>query len=329
MLPTTGSIDTPIGKLDIKNGYPTEATITKLFDEMDFQRAVQAYLWALPMIGSAQWQNEQHDKFGAGDLDYVDYLDFKDKLGLLTANATTPYSISFVNLAKTGPLVVEVPAAPIAGGILDVWQRPVTDTGALGPEKSQGGKFLVLGPNDPDMKPEGYYVFRSPTNNIWSGQRGLDPDKAKAAALLGQLRNYPYAERDNPKNVSKHIRPEGRKWAGHQPGGLAYWEVVARVVNEEPPAARDRITLATLVPLGIEKGKPFKPTAAQARALLDGAQIGQLMAIANSFDKRFETAPYRGHWDIAVNVALSQEAEFYAQLDERSEERRVGKECRL
>ena len=77
---------------------------------MDFQRAVQAYLWALPMIGSAQWQNEQHDKFGAGDLDYVDYLDFQDKLGLLTANATTPYSISFVNLAKTGPLVVEIPA---------------------------------------------------------------------------------------------------------------------------------------------------------------------------------------------------------------------------
>jgi hypothetical protein len=88
-IPTTGTLDTPIGRLEVSNGYPTEATTKKLFDEMDFQRAVQAYLWALPMIGSAQWQNEQHDKFGAGDLDYVDYLDFKDKLGLLTANATT------------------------------------------------------------------------------------------------------------------------------------------------------------------------------------------------------------------------------------------------
>jgi hypothetical protein len=80
-IPTTGMLDTPIGRLEVSNGYPTEATTKKLFDEMDFQRAVQAYLWALPMIGSAQWQNEQHDKFGAGDLDYVDYLDFKDKLG--------------------------------------------------------------------------------------------------------------------------------------------------------------------------------------------------------------------------------------------------------
>ena len=70
-LPTTGSIDTPIGTLEISNGYPTEVTTKKLFDEMDFQRAVQAYLWALPMVGSAQWQNEQRDKFGAGDLDYI------------------------------------------------------------------------------------------------------------------------------------------------------------------------------------------------------------------------------------------------------------------
>jgi hypothetical protein len=115
-IPTTGMLDTPIGRLEVSNGYPTEATTKKLFDEMDFQRAVQAYLWALPMIGSAQWQNEQHDKFGAGDLDYVDYLDFKDKLGLLTANATTPYSIAFINLAKTGPLVVEIPAGAIARG---------------------------------------------------------------------------------------------------------------------------------------------------------------------------------------------------------------------
>ena len=54
---------------------------------MDYQRAVQAYLWALPYVSMAQWQNEQREKFGAQNLDYVDYLDFKDKLGLLTANA--------------------------------------------------------------------------------------------------------------------------------------------------------------------------------------------------------------------------------------------------
>ena len=46
------TLDTRIGKLefthDFANGYPTDATVKKLFDEMDFQRAVQAYLWAIP-----------------------------------------------------------------------------------------------------------------------------------------------------------------------------------------------------------------------------------------------------------------------------------------
>jgi hypothetical protein len=42
------TLDTRIGKLtfthDFANGYPTEETVQKLYDERDFQRAVQAYL---------------------------------------------------------------------------------------------------------------------------------------------------------------------------------------------------------------------------------------------------------------------------------------------
>src|SRR5580693_5890349 len=82
----------------------------------------------LPYVAMGQWQDEQRTKFGAQNLQYVDYFDFKDKLGLLTANATTPYSMAFPNLTKTGPLVFEFPAGAIAGGILDFWQRPLTDT---------------------------------------------------------------------------------------------------------------------------------------------------------------------------------------------------------
>jgi hypothetical protein len=49
-VPTNSTLETRIGPLDVKNGYPTDATVAKLFDEMDFQRAVQAYLWALPYV---------------------------------------------------------------------------------------------------------------------------------------------------------------------------------------------------------------------------------------------------------------------------------------
>jgi hypothetical protein len=89
----------------MKNGYPTDATVANLFDEMDFQRAVQAYLWALPYVSMGQLQSEQRDKFGAQDLDFVDYIDLRDRLGMLTANPTTPYAFAFLNLAKIGPLV--------------------------------------------------------------------------------------------------------------------------------------------------------------------------------------------------------------------------------
>jgi hypothetical protein len=42
--------DSRLGKIEIERGYPSPATITKLYDEMDFQRAVQAYLWATPAV---------------------------------------------------------------------------------------------------------------------------------------------------------------------------------------------------------------------------------------------------------------------------------------
>ena len=43
-----GSVETRIGQLQFDKGYPTDATIEKLFDELDFQRACQAYLWGTP-----------------------------------------------------------------------------------------------------------------------------------------------------------------------------------------------------------------------------------------------------------------------------------------
>lgn len=145
LLPTNGSVASRLGPLELETGYPTDATVAKVFDDIDFQRGCQAYLWALPIMAMQQWQSEHLTKFGAGKLDYVDYLTFQDKLGLLTANATTPYIMAFPNLKETGPLVFEVPAGPTAGGFTDFWQRPITDSGQTGPDKGAGGRYLILG----------------------------------------------------------------------------------------------------------------------------------------------------------------------------------------
>ena len=60
-------------------------------------------------------------------------------------------------------------------------------------------------------------------------------------------------------------RPDGRKWTGEQPRGLAYWEG-SKVINQEPVIERDRMILGMLQPLGIEKGKPFNPDARQKKS---------------------------------------------------------------
>jgi len=157
-------------------------------------------------MAMAEMQREQRETFGAGNLDYVDYFDYKDKLGILTANTTTPYTMAFPNLEKNGPLVFEFPAGATAGSINDFWQRPITDVGQTGPDKGAGGEFLILGPGDKDLAspPDRYYVFRSPTVNVWCGMRALDADLVKARALVAQLKIYPYVQRDNPPTTKQH-----------------------------------------------------------------------------------------------------------------------------
>ena len=319
-LPTTGTVESRFGPLEVKNGFPTETTVTKLYDELDYQRACQAYIWALPYMAMAEWQRQQREVFGAGNCDYVDYLNFTDKLGILTANATTPHAMAFPNLAETGPVVFEIPAGAMAGGIMDFWERPMSDCGQTGPDKGQGGKFLILGPNDPDMKPDGYYVFRSATNNVWCGMRGLDADVDKARALVAKLSIYPYAQRDNPP-ATKHLTPGGKKWSAAQPRGLAYFAALAKTIGQEPAIERDRIILAMLVPLGIEKGKPFNPDQRQKGILTEAANVGELMARANGYAKRFPGAVvWPGKkWEISLFITeTNQEKPNYTQLDERA-----------
>jgi TQXA domain-containing protein len=77
------TLDTRIGKLELENGYPNKATAEKLFDEMDFQRATQAFIWALPAVGFHGLHLAHKNTFGAKDGEVVLYQSLKDKAGML------------------------------------------------------------------------------------------------------------------------------------------------------------------------------------------------------------------------------------------------------
>jgi hypothetical protein len=61
-LPHNGTIKTQIGDLSFESGYPTQATIQKLYDDIDFQRACQAYIWGIPAVGLNEWARSIFDE---------------------------------------------------------------------------------------------------------------------------------------------------------------------------------------------------------------------------------------------------------------------------
>jgi hypothetical protein len=132
---------TRVGKLAFESGYPSDETVNKLYDEMDFQRACQGYLWGIPAVGLNEWGKAHFNVFKAKSGEMLSYLDFAEKLGILTPNYTTPYIATFIDLEKSGPTVIEIPAGLMAGMILDGWQRVLADLGVVGPDKGEGGKY--------------------------------------------------------------------------------------------------------------------------------------------------------------------------------------------
>lgn len=315
------SIDTRVGKLTFERGLPTEATVAKLFDELDFQRAVQAYVWGLPIVGLAEAKIAQTENTGARDGDVGIYKGFRGVSVWLTANATTPYIIGFYDLAAQGPVVLDVPAGAIAGSAMDFWQRPLTDFGVTGPDGGKGGKYLFVGPGQQVPEASGYHVLRSPTFNFGYFYRVLETDPTKAAALETGVKAYPYGLRADPR-PTRFLTPTPDKqlMLTSPPRGMAYWQRLAQVVDAEPVEERDRFFTAMLRPLGIEKGKPFAPDERQTKLLTEAAVVGEAIAKANSFDKRFTGARYRedARWDYLMVLDPAQDVENYSQLDERA-----------
>lgn len=94
-------------------------------DELLYQRAVQSYLWALPLLNMRAMKEGSEAKFGAG---YNVLPIWKKRMSAATV-VTTPnsdviYAMGYLDLKRGGPMVIEAP--PGLQGILDdFWQRPI------------------------------------------------------------------------------------------------------------------------------------------------------------------------------------------------------------
>ena len=89
------------GISSFEQGFPTEETARKLFDEIDYQRAVQAYLWAYPAVSFESIRVGAKRDLGADFNDLIIADNFARPQGLwLTANDTTIYGMVNVDLGK-------------------------------------------------------------------------------------------------------------------------------------------------------------------------------------------------------------------------------------
>src|SRR3954468_16206658 len=177
-----------LGQVEFDGELPRREDLGLVFDELDYQMACQVYLWALPLVSYAQWRTQHYEVFGATSSDLVHYVSYRDRLGLITANATTPYTLNFFDLAETGPLVIELPPGPTAGGISDFSQRECAVLGEMGPDQGKGGRHVVVGPGQrPPEVGSDYYVQHATGMNIMFGFRTLDPDPQRAEELVAAV----------------------------------------------------------------------------------------------------------------------------------------------
>jgi hypothetical protein len=131
-------VKTRLGTLRTKDGFPDKATLEKVFDNLDFQRGVQAVLTAMPAASLAAMRRG-HREFGPDNQTVLQFPTHMDSRSLfLTANTAAIYNLVWLN-TKEGPLVIEAP--PNGLGFVDnFWFHWVGDIGETGPDKGKGGK---------------------------------------------------------------------------------------------------------------------------------------------------------------------------------------------
>lgn len=191
-------IETRMGVLEYQAGFPTKATVERLYDEMDYQRAVLAHQISDNLVSYYSMHvGPQAAIEGAEMGDLVVWENFLDPNGIvLTGNDTTVYGMAYLDLKTNGPMVVEVPPSPFLGSILDLWQVPLSGIG------SNGGWFVVA-PEDYEgdiAVPEGAALLRSRTTLAVFFARGLviNGDMDGAVKAVTGSRIYPLSQIDSP-----------------------------------------------------------------------------------------------------------------------------------
>lgn len=271
----------------INNGNwldPAEAQ--SLRDELYYQNAVHVYMTMLGALNTIGMRDGSEKAFGAGYNVLPIWKQRMDSRTMVpTPNGDVIYSMSYLDLKKTGPLVVKAPPNVI-GMFTDFFQRTLTDVGAVGPDGGKGGLFLLLPPDYTGPIPGGYFAFKSSTYNVFLFFRTVmakgqgKPDPAPAVKAAETTRIYPlYA-------VEKDVKPMQFPDASGKPVNMMYpvdaqfWTKLKEFVDYEPVGAIEPELRGVLAAIGIVKGQPFQPSPRQQELLQKAVTTAPKMLLA-------------------------------------------------
>ena len=310
---TPDTVQSRLGTLEFRDGAPTPETAQRLYDHLDFMRGVEAYLNSI-RGASLVAVRRGFLSVGVEDNQVLIFPELMDSASLfLTANSDTVYFWTFIDLTD-GPMVVDVPMMPAPSAILgtvdDMWFRWVTDLGLPGPDRGQGGKYLLVGPGyDGPLPDSGFHVSHVRTTRATVIGRAfmIDNDPAPAVeAIKAGFRMYPYTPGAMGTAVGSFLA--GRApLAGAPaipettfvdavhleintitPNDFSFWTTIDELVQQEPAGAADPEILGQLAAVGIRKGQPFAPDERMRAILEEAIAVGNATARTITFAQRPE-----------------------------------------
>lgn len=321
----SNQVNSPIGTLEYLNGFPTADTAQKLYDELDYQRAVQAYVDTIPFV-AYQGLYEGLVEIGAGKLGDTPVFSQLLNSGtcVFTGNETTIYAINAFYLDGE-PAVLEMPPGALAGLINNAWQQEMTPVGLVGPNQGKGGKWFVRPPGYEGETPEGYLPLDSDTNKVIWMARGFVTETSTAEDardLLRTIKGYRLSQAGEAiKPNVVNLGEESHDWCYPDTGG--YFDLLARGWEKEPGRTQDKILQGKLFTLGIKVGEPRVAADERLAGILDKAELmGHAMVNTLAYASK---DPDITKWDgrMYENVFLGKDATIwendkYIEVDRRA-----------
>lgn len=297
---TPDTISTRIGTLHFPNGTPDATTAQLIYNELDFQRGVSAFLEGMPatsVYAACNGLAEAGVKPNGGIGITENLMDARSLF--LTPNTTTVYVILCANL-KDGPMVVRVPPR-VLGPVDDADFRWVVDVGLTGPDKGAGGDYLFVPPGYRGALPaSGYYVAKPRTNRIALFYRAFVEKGDVAAAVAGvkaKAAVFPLSQAADPPATSV-VNLSALKFNTISANDFSFYDELNAVVQNEPADWVDPDEVGLYAAIGIRKGEPFAPDARMKQILTDAVAVGNAIARTNLFASRDpRTSIYTNrHW---------------------------------